>query len=130
MKQITSVLLCIMMFPMLSFTTKQDAAPIPTAKITWAKELHDFGDIPKGTPVSVEFSFTNAGDEPLLIADVKTSCGCTASDYTRQPIAPGKSSKVKVTFSAASAGAFNKNVTVSFNEPSLQKVLNIRGTVH
>ena len=98
-------------------------------KVTWAKESHDFGDIPQGKPVSVEFAFTNTGDTPLLIADVATSCGCTASDYSKEPIAPGASSKIKVTYNAANPGAFTKSITVNFSDADSKKVLMIKGTV-
>ena len=101
----------------------------PVAKATFAKESHDFGEIPKGVPVSVEFSFTNTGDEALIIKDVVTSCGCTASDYAREPILPGKSSKIKVTYNAANAGAFTKTITVNSNGQEAVKVLNIKGVV-
>ena len=99
------------------------------AKISWAKESHDFGEIAQGKPVSVEFSFTNTGDEPLLIADVVPSCGCTASDYSKEVIAPGKSSTIKITYNASLAGAFTKTITVNFQDAGLKKVLNIKGTV-
>src|SRR4051812_8640087 len=69
-------------------------------KAVWVKDIHDFGEIPQGKPVSVEFSFTNTGDAALLITDVKTSCGCTAPDYPKEPIAPGKTSTIKVTYNA------------------------------
>lgn len=99
------------------------------SKVNWVKEAHDFGEIPQGKPVSVEFEFTNAGDAPLLIADVATSCGCTASDYSKEPIAQGKSSKIKVTYNAANIGAFTKTITVNFSDAEAKKVLNIKGTV-
>ena len=99
------------------------------AKVLWVTESHDFGEIPQGKPVSVEFNFTNTGDEPLLIADVKTSCGCTASDYTKEPVAAGKSSKIKVTYNAAAIGVFTKAITVNFSDAASQKVLTIKGTV-
>jgi Protein of unknown function (DUF1573) len=98
-------------------------------KVNWEKESHDFGEIPQGKPVSVEFAFTNAGNGPLLIADVATSCGCTASDYSKEPIAPGKSSKIKVTYNAANLGAFTKSITVNFSDADAKKVLMIKGTV-
>jgi len=98
-------------------------------KVFWVKESHDFGDIPQGKPVSIEFVFTNNGDEPLLVADVVTSCGCTASDYTKEPIAPGKSSKIKVTYNAVAEGVFNKTITVNFNHVASTKILNIKGMV-
>lgn len=126
MKQITIATLMLALIPFFSFTVLK--APV-TTKVSWAKESYDFGEIPKGKPVSIEFFFTNTGDEPLLIADVKTSCQCTASDYTKEPIAPGKSSKIKVSYSAATTGAFTKAITVDFQDPALQKVLTIKGTV-
>lgn len=117
----------------MSFTassiSKEIIAADNAVKISWAKDSHDFGEVPKGKPVSVEFAFSNTGDEPLLIADVATSCGCTASDYPKAPIAPGKSSQVKATFNAAAAGAFTKTITVNFQDPSIKKVLTIKGIV-
>ncbi|MEO6722016.1 MAG: DUF1573 domain-containing protein [Ferruginibacter sp.] len=101
----------------------------PAAKATWAKDTHDFGEIPKGVPVSIEFSFTNTGDAALIIKDVVTSCGCTASDYAREPILPGKSSKIKVTYNAANPGAFTKSITVNSNDQEAAKVLQIKGVV-
>ena len=99
------------------------------AKVNWIKESHDFGEIAQGKPVSVEFAFTNTGDEPLLIADVVPSCGCTASAYSKEIIAPGKSSTIKITYNASMIGAFAKTITVNFQDAGLKKVLNIKGTV-
>lgn len=102
---------------------------LPVAKATWVKDTHDFGEIPRSKPVSVEFAFTNTGDEALIIKDVITSCGCTASDYTKEPIAAGKSSKIKVSFNAANVGSFSKTITVNSNDQQAAKVLLIKGTV-
>ena len=99
------------------------------AKVLWATDSHDFGEIPQGKPVSTEFSFKNDGNEPLIITDVATSCGCTASDYSKEPIAPGKSSLVKVTYNASNMGAFTKTITVNFSDVTAKKILNIKGTV-
>ena len=101
----------------------------PAAKASWVSVSHNFGNIPRGTPVTVEFSFTNTGDEPLIIKDVVTSCGCTASDYTLEPIMPGKSSKIKVSFNAANKGAFTKTITVNSNDQEATKLLQIKGVV-
>jgi Protein of unknown function (DUF1573) len=99
------------------------------ARATWAKDTHDFGEIPQSVPVTVEFAFTNTGDEALIIKDVITSCGCTASDYTKEPIMPGKSSKIKVSFNAANPGSFSKTITVNSNDMEAAKVLLIKGVV-
>ncbi|MEN9571992.1 MAG: hypothetical protein RL172_3223 [Bacteroidota bacterium] len=116
---------------LLSFTPALQLTKVSpaTIKVTWVKEVHDFGDITQGKPVSVEFLFTNSGNEPLLIADVATSCGCTASDYSKEPIAPGQSSKIKVSYNAAAMGAFTKAITVNFQDAAAQKVLTIKGVV-
>jgi Protein of unknown function (DUF1573) len=136
MKQIKTITLAafsVASVILMSFTaatiSNNIAVSYNTGKVNWVKEAHDFGEIPQGKPVSVEFEFTNAGDAPLLIADVATSCGCTASDYSKEPIAPGKSSKIKVTYNAANLGAFTKTITVNFSDAEAKKVLNIRGTV-
>ncbi len=98
-------------------------------KVLWAKDSHDFGEIQQGTPVSVEFKFTNEGDDSLIITDVATSCECTASDYSKEPIAPGKSSKIKVTYNAVAKGSFTKTITVKSNDKDAVKMLTIKGMV-
>ena len=133
MKKITLLLLTAASLAAMSFLPRQkmqnrQVQPL-TLKITWTDKLHDFGSIPQGKPVSYAFSFTNTGDEPVIIAEVHTSCGCTASDYSKEPIAPGKSSTIKVTYNAAAKGAFTKSITVDFQDAALKKVLNIKGTV-
>jgi hypothetical protein len=97
-------------------------------KVTWVKDSHDFGEIAQGVPVSVEFAFTNNGDEALTIAEVITSCGCTASDYPKEAIAPGRSSKINVSFNAKTMGTFSKTITVKSNDKDA-KVLTIKGVV-
>jgi hypothetical protein len=134
MKQIKMIaIIAIASVSLMSFTKLEKKASSSyaynIAKVNWIKESHDFGEIAQGKPVHVEFSFTNSGDEPLLIADVVPSCGCTASDYSKEPIAPGKSSTIKITYNAASAGSFAKTITVNFQDAGLKKVLNIKGTV-
>ncbi len=136
MKQVKTIAitaLAIASVALLSFTapsiSSKFVAACNTFKVAWAKDSHDFGEIPQGKPVSVDFIFSNAGDEPLLVADVVTSCGCTASDYSKEAIAPGKSSLIKVTYNASSTGAFSKSITVNFSDAASKKVLQIKGTV-
>jgi hypothetical protein len=132
-KTIAFIAIAFSSFAFMSFTTS-NSTPVHSKitnliKVSWAKESHEFGEIPQGKPVSIEFVFTNNGDEPLLVADAVASCGCTASDYSKEPIMPGKSSKIKVTYNAANVGAFTKTVTVNFSDAASKKVLNIKGTV-
>ena len=90
---------------------------------------HDFGKVQKGTPVSVEFKFTNPGKKPLIIEDATAECGCTKPEYPPQPIMPGKTGKIKVTYDAKEPGNFTKKVTVRLVNVPESKVLTISGEV-
>ena len=100
------------------------------SNIKWDQEMHDFGDIEKGKPVSYQFSFVNTSKETVLLTNVKASCGCTATNYTKTPIKPGEKGMVEATYNAAAPGAFNKTVTVTTSEANASpKVLTIKGKV-
>ena len=67
--------------------------------MTFDKKVHDFGTIQNGTPVETVFSYTNTGDSPLVITDIKSTCGCTVPrDWSREPLNPGESSQFTVKF--------------------------------
>ncbi|MGX7668298.1 DUF1573 domain-containing protein [Flavobacterium pedocola] len=97
--------------------------------ISWKSEAVDVGEIPQGTPKVIEFEFKNTGKAPVIITNVRPSCGCTASEYTKEPIAPGKTGIIKATFNAAVKGAFNKTVTVTTNAEETPKTLTFKGIV-
>lgn len=95
----------------------------------WSETTHDFGSIEQGTPQVAEFVVTNSGDEPLIITNVKSSCGCTAATHAKGPIAPGESTIVKATYNAKRVGAFRKSVKVSTNRSENPILLTVTGTV-
>lgn len=103
---------------------------IEGAQIQFEKETHDFGKIIQGDIVRYQFKFKNIGNKDLVISDVKGSCGCTVTQFPKQPIKPNQESTIDVSFnSAAKMGPQNKNLTVYTNaEPSL-KILYIKGEV-
>ena len=106
-------------------------AQTKTAKISFEKNEHDFGKIneEKG-PVTYEFKFTNTGGSPIIVSNVKASCGCTATDYTKDPVLPGKTGFVKATYDPKNRpGPFNKSVTVTSNAENATVVLIIKGDV-
>ena len=95
-------------------------------KIAFSEDTHDFGDIEQGTKVSHVFSFENAGTEPLILSNVLTTCGCTATDWPRDPIAPGSGGKIEVSFnSAGKMGKQNKVITVVSNAVNAQERVKI-----
>lgn len=92
-------------------------------------DRYDFGKIKAGTPVTTVFTITNTSDKPLVIESATAGCGCTTPEWSKEPIAPGGSSQLKVGYNAAAMGRFDKPVTVKLagiNEP---KVVNITGEV-
>ncbi|MEZ0182945.1 DUF1573 domain-containing protein [Flavobacterium oncorhynchi] len=97
--------------------------------IVWKAETIDVGQIPQGTPKAIVYEFKNTGKTAVVITDVKGSCGCTATDYTKEPILPGKSAKVTATYNAANKGGFTKTVTVTTSAETTPKVLTLKGTV-
>ncbi|CAD0004548.1 MULTISPECIES: DUF1573 domain-containing protein [Flavobacterium] len=97
--------------------------------IVWKAETIDVGQIPQGTPKAIVFEFKNTGKTAVVITNVQGSCGCTATDYTKEPILPGKSAKVTATYNAANKGAFTKTVTVTTSGETTPKVLTLKGTV-
>lgn len=97
--------------------------------ITWNDDVHTFGDIEKGKPVSHEFTFKNTTKQTVLITNVKAQCGCTATNYTKTPIKPGEVGVVTATYNAANPGSFSKTVTVTTNDSDVNKILTIKGKV-
>ncbi len=100
------------------------------AKISFNEMEHNYGTIQKGANGECEFVFTNTGNEPLILSNVKASCGCTVPTWPREPIMPGKSSNIHVKYNTNNVGGFNKTITVTSNavdNPRL--VLKIKGTV-
>lgn len=97
--------------------------------IVWKTETIDVGQIPQGTPKVIVYEFKNTGKTAVVITQVQGSCGCTATDYTKEPILPGKSAKVTATYNAANKGAFTKTVTVTTSAETAPKILTLKGTV-
>ena len=80
----------------------------------FASETIDFGKIKQGVPAKGTFTVTNIGTEPLIIEQANPTCGCTISDYTKEPIAPGKTGVINATYNAANLNHFDKHLTVKF----------------
>ncbi|MGB1039743.1 MAG: DUF1573 domain-containing protein [Flavobacteriales bacterium] len=100
------------------------------AEITVDKDVHDYGTINKGADGACYFEITNSGDAPLTITRAKGSCGCTVPDWPREPIAPGASAKMKVTYDTKRQGRINKSVTITSNATNFPtKVVRIKGNV-
>jgi hypothetical protein len=93
------------------------------------EEKHDFGKVPQGTPVTTVFTFVNVGTDPLILTEVKPTCGCTIADYTKTPVKKGATGKITITYNAAVAAPFSKTIVVTSNAKTPQKYLTIIGEV-
>ncbi|MDR1887418.1 MAG: DUF1573 domain-containing protein [Prevotellaceae bacterium] len=104
---------------------------VSQARIQFSTDKHDFGNIRETNgPVSHVFTFKNTGKAPLVIQNVETSCGCTVSEYTKEPVLPGKSGIVKATFDPSGRpNYFDKTLTVISNAETGRVMLNIKGNV-
>lgn len=99
------------------------------AEVLEVKEVQfDFGSIPQGKPVYHTFQIINKGGAPLKLDNVQASCGCTTPEWSRDPIAPGATDKIKVGYNAASEGQFEKAVTITYNGNSTKQII-IKGSV-
>lgn len=90
---------------------------------------HNFNSLPYKKEAEYNFQFTNPGKTPLVIFDVKTSCGCTIPDWTKKPINPGKNGEIKIKYDAAFPGVFHKTITIYYNGVGSPDTLTIKGEV-
>ena len=94
----------------------RDNTPFKYPIMTFDRKVHDFGTIDDGAPQETVFSYTNTGDAPLVISEIKSTCGCTVpQDWSRAPLLPGESSQFTVKFNGKGANKTTKTVTVNAN---------------
>jgi hypothetical protein len=109
---------------------EKSAANPNAPKVIFTEETYDFSEIPEGPQVTHEFKFSNPGKEPLILSNVRASCGCTTPSWPKEPILPGKDAVIVVTYNTQGRpGAFTKSITISSNADTPNKVIFIKGEV-
>ncbi len=119
-------------FAMVAQEAQPQAQPAPNPNapvITFEKTLHDYGTVPFKGDGKCEFKFTNTGKEPLILTNVRSSCGCTVPKWPREPILPGASEVIQVEYKTDRVGTINKSITVQSNASNNNVVLRISGQV-
>lgn len=101
-----------------------------TDAIAWSTETYEFGSIEQNVPATAEFVLTNEGKQPIIITDVKKTCGCTVPAYNDEPIMPGESSIIKATYNAKKAGPFTKTIKVYTTLSDQPILLKLKGEVN
>jgi len=103
----------------------------PPTTVAFENMEHDFGTIEQNTTNPYTFTFTNTGDQPLIISDAKGSCGCTVPDYPKQPVMPGETGEIKVVYSPGKQKNMQtKTVTITANTEPATTVLRIKANVN
>lgn len=100
-----------------------------TAKIEFKTETVDYGEIAKDSDGVRSFEFTNTGNAPLIISNVKSSCGCTIPKKPEKPIMPGETGEIEVKYATNRVGPIRKAITVTSNADTPTKILKITGEV-
>ena len=80
---------------------------VAQARFTSNTEMYSFGQIEWKHPVTVQYTITNTGDQPLVLTEVEPDCACSVAQWTKTPIAPGAKGTVNVTFDAKALGHFH-----------------------
>lgn len=104
---------------------------VNVAKMEFKETAYDFGTVNEGTMVKKTFEFTNVGKVPLLISDSRSTCGCTVTDYPKEPIAPGESGKIDVNFNTIKKTKRQKKVvTITANTYPAETKVHVEGYVN
>jgi hypothetical protein len=105
----------------------QDIAQVD-AFISFDKEEHNFGNVPEGPQAITEFKIKNISNEPITVNNVQASCGCTVPEWTKEPIAPGETGKIKAIYNTQGRpGNISKSLTVTTSKGT--KTLSLKGNV-
>ncbi|MFS4482616.1 DUF1573 domain-containing protein [Hyunsoonleella sp. 2307UL5-6] len=95
---------------------ERDAVASKFPVLTFDKKEHDFGEIESKTQVETVFKYTNTGDAPLVITDIKSTCGCTVpKDWSREPLAPGAEGQFSVKFNGSGSNKVSKTINITAN---------------
>lgn len=114
--------LSLMFLLLVSFVSLCSAQTVESVKkqaeIKFDETTYDFGRFPESSPVQTcKFTFTNTGNDLLLIHQAVASCGCTVPKYSKEPIKPGEKGSITVTYNGKGKipGVFKKSVTLRTN---------------
>jgi hypothetical protein len=130
MKKILALMALIFLGGTLWAQTTDSVQQQPGPRFSFEHSSHDYGNLYQGEQAEHVFIFTNAGDAPLVLNNVLTTCGCTAPEWTKGPVAPGEQGEVKIVFdTAGKIGRQNKVITLRSNAVQQDQRLKISAMV-
>jgi hypothetical protein len=105
--------------------TADENAPV----FKFETEIVDYGDIARNSDGIKLLKFTNIGKSPIIITNVKGSCGCTVPTSPKEPIMPGEEGEIQIKYATNRIGAFSKTVTITSNAVRPNIIIPVKGTV-
>ncbi len=129
MKMNYNNLLFVICFFMFSTLFSQELTKQAVGVFDFEQEEIDYGTIIQNDDGLRTFKFINKGNAPIIIADVKTSCGCTVPTMAKKTILPEETGEIDVKYATNKVGAFSKTVTVLSNASEKKKILKIKGNI-
>lgn len=102
---------------------------IHSQEFKFENETIDYGKVSQNSNGERIFVFTNIGDQPLIIKNIQSSCGCTVPKKPEKPIMPGEKGEIKVSYDTKRLGGFSKQITIFSNAKNPTKVIRIKGIV-
>ncbi len=109
---------------------RMEKEDIPTTIVRFKTRSLDFGEAKEGEVIQLTYHFTNTGKHPLVLYDVTTPCGCTVADWSKEPILPGETQKINVTFDTKTKkGKQTKLVKILANTEEKEISLFIKGNI-
>ncbi len=129
MKNITVLTILLFAITFSSFAQEKDINSKKSPEITFEKVIIDYGVITQGSDGTREFVYKNTGKLPLILTNVKSSCGCTVPSWSKTPLNKKKTDKIKVKYNTHKIGNFQKTVTIISNAKNSPVRLTIKGKV-
>jgi len=129
MKRIVFIISLIFMSSVV-LVAQQERKVKSNAQMAFASLSHDYGSVVYGADGTYNFTFTNKAEKPIVVTNVKSSCGCTIPSWPKEPIQPGKTGSITVKYNTKLSGSFNKTVQVFSTADNSPVKLSIRGKVN
>ena len=131
MKKIALIFFVALMGFSLNAQDKAEAKIVdPNAPVfEFDRKIIDYGEIEKGSDGLYVFKFKNVGKSPLIISNVKGSCGCTVPSAPKEPIMPGATGEIKVKYDTNRVGPISKTITITSNASEPKKIIRVKGRV-
>ena len=123
------VFLFVSVFSVTTIQAQDLAMVTKVAIIDFETEVIDYGTVAQNSDGMRVFTFINKGNAPLIISEVKTSCGCTVPSYSKEAILPGSEGQLEIKYDTKKLGNFSKTITVISNAKQGQKILKIKGNI-